>query len=166
MNVYTILSHLHSINRWLVLIFLVVAIVAAISRRGSMNIADAQAGVRAVLPKGAKQAFIATHFQLLLGLILYIAAAAGLSSVGSPYVVMDKEAWAGEGGEILRFYSVTHFAWMLAAVVVISIGYIVAKRSSTSAKASFWILLGYSTGLLLILLNIPWPWRDLAGGWW
>lgn len=165
MNAYVILSHLHSINRWLVLLFLVLAIVSALMRRGSMNTAET-AVTGSVLPKGALPAFITTHIQLLLGLILYFAATAGLGSVGSPYVVMDKEAWAGEGGEILRFYSVTHFSWMLAAVLVITIGYMVAKRSSTSAKSSFWILISYSIGLLLILINIPWPWRDLAGGWW
>ncbi len=164
MNAYIILSHLHSINRWLVLVFLVWAIISAIAQRGSMNTADVTTK-SGVLPKGALPAFITTHIQLLLGLILYLAATAGMGSVGSPYVVMDKDAWAGEGGEILRFYSVTHFGWMLAAVLLISIGYMVAKRSSTSAKAAFWILIGYGIGLLLILINIPWPWRELAGGW-
>jgi len=164
MNLYVVLSHLHSINRWLVLIFIVLAIISAIAQRGSMNTADT---VRtSVLPKGALPAFITTHIQLLLGLILYFAATAGMASVGSPYVVIDKAAWAGEGGEILKFYSITHFSWMLAAIVIITIGYMVAKRSSTSAKASFWILITYSIGLILMLLNIPWPWRDLAGGWW
>ena len=165
MNAYEVLSHLHSINRWLVLAFLLLAIVSALLRRGSMNTAEvATAGT--VLPKGALPAFITTHIQLLLGLILYFGSVAGLANVGSPYVIMDKDAWAGEGGEILRFYSVTHFTYMLAAIVVITIGYLVAKRSSTSAKASFWVLISYAIGLILILINIPWPGRGLAGGWW
>ena len=161
MNVYVLLSHLHSVNRWLVLAFVLWAIGAAFARRGTMNVAD----VGAVLPKGALPAFIVTHVQLLLGLILYFAAVAGLPNVGSPYVIMDKFAWEAEGGEILRFYSVTHFSWMLAAVVLITVGYMVAKRASTSAKAAFWILLTYGIALVLMLINIPWPGRGLGGGW-
>ena len=161
MNVYALLSHLHSVNRWLVLLFVVWAIVAAVTRRGSLNVADT-VGARAVLPKGALPAFITTHIQLLLGLILYFAALAGLPSVGSPYVIMDKEAWADP---ILRFYSVTHFSWMLAAVVVITVGYVVAKRRRTTAQANWWILVSYALALVLMLVASPWPWRDLGGGW-
>ena len=165
MNAYTILSHLHSVNRWLVLIFLVWAIASALTARSTMNTAPVTAGLKRVLPKGALPAFITSHIQLLLGLILYFAATAGLSSVGSPYVIMDKTVWAAEGGEIVRFYSVTHFSFMLAAIVIITVGYMVAKRSATDARAGFWILLSYGIGLALILWNIPWPGRGLGGGW-
>lgn len=164
MTLYNILSHLHSINRWLVLFFLVWAIISAISMRGSMNSADAS--VRSVLPKGALPAFITTHIQLLLGLIMYIGATAGWAAVASPYVVMKKEAWEGIEGEIYRFYSITHFSYMILAVLLITIGYMVAKRSSTISKSKMWILVTYGLGLLLILINIPWPWRNLQGGWW
>ena len=163
--VYTVLSHLHSVNRWLVLLFLVWAIVSAITARSTMNTAPVAAGMRAVLPKGALPAFITTHIQLLLGLILYFAAVAGLEGVGSPWVIMDKDTWAADGGEVYRFYSVTHFTYMLAAVVIITVGYMVAKRSATDARAGFWILLSYAVGLGLILFNIPWPGRGLQGGW-
>lgn len=162
MNAYVILQHLHSINRWLVLLFLVWAIVSAITARSTMNAAPVAAGMRAVLPKGALPAFITTHIQLLLGLILYF----GGGGIGSPYVIMDKQAWAAEGGEILRFYSVTHFSFMLAAIVIVTVGYMVAKRSATDARAGFWILLSYGIALALILWNIPWPGRGLQGGWW
>ena len=163
--VYNILQHLHSINRWLVLLFLVWAIVSAITARSTMNTAPVAAGMKAVLPKGALPAFITTHIQLLLGLILYFAALAGLEGVGSPWVIMDKATWEAEGGAIYRFYSVTHFSFMLAAVAVITVGYMVAKRSVTDARAGFWILLSYGVGLGLILWNIPWPGRGLQGGW-
>ncbi len=166
MNAYIILSHLHSINRWLVLGFILLAIVSAITSRSTMNTAPVTAGLKTVLPKGALPAFITTHIQLLLGLILYFAATAGLSSVGSPYVIMDKAAWAADGGEVLRFYSVTHISYMLAAIVILTVGYMVAKRSATEARAGFWILMTYSIALLIMLISIPWPWRALAGGWW
>ncbi len=165
MNAYVILSHLHSINRWLVLGFLLLAIVSAITSRSTMNVAPVAAGLKTVLPKGALPAFITSHIQLLLGLIMYFGATAGLSSVGSPYVIMDKEAWAADGGEIIKFYSLTHFTYMLAAIVILTAGYMVAKRSATEARAGFWILVTYSIALLIILFSIPWPWRALGGGW-
>lgn len=167
MNVYTILQHLHSINRWLVLAFLVLAIVSALTARSTMNTAPVLGGLKRVLPKGALPAFITTHIQLLLGAILYFGGMSKLAGVGSPYVIMDKNAWAGEGGELLRFYSVTHFSWMLPAIIIITIGYMMAKRARTDSKASFYVLVSYSLGLLLILIGIPWPWQALLqGGWW
>ncbi len=166
MNAYVILSHLHSINRWLVLGFIILAIVSAATSRATMNTAPVAAGLKTVLPKGALPAFITTHIQLLLGLILYFGAMAGLEGVGSPYVIMNKAAWEAEGGEILRFYSVTHMSYMLAAIVILTVGYMVAKRSATQARAGFWILTTYSIALLIMLLSIPWPWRALNGGWW
>ena len=159
MNLYSILSHLHSVNRWLVLLFVVWAIVSAIGSRSTMNVAD---DTGSVLPKGALPAFITTHIQLLLGLILYFGAIAGWENIGSPYVVMDKEAWADA---LLKFYSVTHFSYMLAAVVLVTVGYIIAKRSSTSARSGLYILISYGIALVVMVLGIPWPWRGLGGGW-
>ena len=161
---YDILSHLHSINRWLVLLFLVWAILAAFSSRGTMNVADA-AG-KSVLPKGALPAFITTHIQLLLGLVLWVGGLAGWTGVGSQYVVMDKSVWEAAGGEISRFYSVDHFSYMLPAIILITVGYMIAKRSTTSAKSGMRILVTYGIALGLILYAIPWPWEMLNAGWW
>jgi len=163
MNLYGILSHLHSINRWLVLLFLVWALISAISARGTMNVADS-AGA-SVLPKGALPAFITTHIQLLLGLLLWGGALAGWSGVGSPYVKMDKAAWEGAGGEIMRFYSVDHFTYMLPAIILITIGYSVAKRSGKMATGAFWIMATYGHALALNLYAIPWPWGHLDAVW-
>ena len=163
MNLYVILQHLHSINRWLVLAFVLLAIGSAVAARSTMNTAPVASGLRAVLPKGALPAFITTHVQLLLGLVLYF----GSGSVGSPYVIMDKDAWAAEGGELLRFYSVTHFSYMLAAVIAVTVAYMLAKRARADARAGFYVIVGYGLALVLMLLGIPWPWRDgLQGGWW
>lgn len=166
MNAYLLLQHAHSINRWLVLVFMLWAIASAFSSRSSMNVADATVDGRSVLPKGALPAFITTHVQLLLGLVLYVGGIAGVESLGSPYVIMDKDVWEAAGGEIVRFYSVTHMSYTLPAIVLVTVGYVVAKRSSTSARAGLWVLVTYVAALVLLIIGIPWPGRGLAGGWW
>lgn len=161
---YGILSTLHSINRWFVLIFLIYAIVSAVSMRNTMNVSGYPSSGK--LPKGALPAFITTHIQLLLGLVLWGGALAGWSTVGSPYVKMDKAAWEGIGGEVFRFYSVDHFTYMLPAIILITIGYSVAKRAGNATKMANWILGCYGIALALILYAIPWPWGSLNPGWW
>ena len=161
-NAYYLLTHLHSINRWLVLIFLLWAIFTAFSQRQQK---DGYQG-SSVLPKGALPAFITTHIQFLLGLVLYIGGISKWGGIGSPYVVMSKEAWEGPTGELYRFYSVTHFSWMLPAILLITVGYMVAKRSNSSSRAANWILFSYLLALIMILVGIPWPGQGLEGGWW
>ena len=162
---YNLLQHAHSVNRWLVLIFLVWAIAAAFSSRSTMNVATSATGGR-VVPRGALPAFITSHVQLLLGLVLYVGGIFSWEGLGSHYVIMDKDVWEATGGEIVRFYSVTHMSYTLPAIVLVTVGYMVAKRSSTSARAGLWVLLTYASALVLLLIGIPWPGRGLAGGWW
>lgn len=164
MNLYAVLSTLHSVNRWFVLIFLVYAIVSAVSMRNTMNVSGYPSAGK--LPKGALPAFITTHIQLLLGLLLWGGALAGWASVGSPYVKMDKAVWESAGGAIYRFYTVDHFTYMLPAIILITIGYSVAKRAGSATKKANWILIGYGLGLALILYAIPWPWGQFNPGWW
>lgn len=78
---------------------------------------------------------------------------------------MDKAAWEGVGGELMRFYSVDHFTYMLPAIILITVGYSVAKRAGTPTKTANWILGAYGVALALILYAIPWPWGKLMGGW-
>lgn len=160
MNLYTVLSHLHSVNRWFVLIFLLLAIIFSIV--GVLNKNSGEGNQSDYLPKWAKPAFIFTHVQLLLGLLLYVL---GLMNKvgGSPHVIMKKEAW--DTNVISKFYSVTHFSIMLPAIVLITVGYIVAKKSKTASRSSLIILVSYLLGLALILWGIPWPGQGLSGDW-
>ena len=95
-------------------------------------------------------ALISVHVQLLLGFALYF---------WSPKVnfslIKDK---------FYRFYSVEHLTGMLIAIVLITIGYSLAKRTLNASKHRK-ILIYYGVGLLLILVSIPWPFRNLGAGW-
>lgn len=95
---------------------------------------------------------IFTHIQIVLGFVLYFI---------SPKVIMSKEAVKDT---VSRFYLVEHLTGMVIAAVIITFGYAMAKRAlaEKSAKLVFWT---YLIGFLLILAMIPWPFRNLGGGW-
>jgi len=140
---YSILIHIHSGLRWFVLVFLVWAIIRAAMK--SYRKGDK--------PLAALLGLIFTHVQLVIGLILYFI---------SPKVIF---AGSSMSNSVLRFYLVEHIALMLIAVILITVGYVKAKRAAEDLKMNKSILWYYSIGLLLILVSIPWPFRNLGAGW-
>jgi hypothetical protein len=144
---YNILAHAHSGLRWLVLLFLILSIAQAFSRWRSNTWSPADP------PRSTLLAFIFTHTQLLLGLVLYFI---------SPKVQFSADTMSNA---LLRFYTVEHFSLMLLAVILITIGYGKAKRQRGMPAAHKTILIYYGIGLLLILVSIPWPFRGLGAGW-
>ncbi len=143
---YNGLLHAHSGLRWLVLLFLILAIVNAATKMNGQKAygaSDKRVGLLAL---------IFTHVQLILGLVLYF--------------ISPKVQFAGEvmSDKILRFYTVEHISLMLIAIVLITMGYSKAKRKAEDGqkfKTTFWY---YFIGLVLILISIPWPFRGLGAG--
>ena len=144
---YVGIQHLHSALRWVVLILLVAAIFNAFAKRRGGSVYPGK-------DKLALFAFISTHLQLLLGLILYLFL--------SPYVMFNEDTMADAQ---TRFYTVEHFAGMILAIVIITIGYVRAKRQVELNKGWKTIGVFYLIGLLIIIASIPWPFRGLQGGW-
>ena len=144
---YNMLQHTHSGLRWLVLIFILIAIGSAITQWNKHS----QDGTQL---RWANIAVRVTHLQLLLGFILYFT---------SPKVQFAANVMKDAQ---LRFYTVEHIAMMLIAVILITVGVSKAKKkTATSAKARtiFWY---FFIALLLILISIPWPFREALGGNW
>ncbi len=144
---YSGLVHAHSGLRWLVLIFLILALVKGIS--GWMGNKEYTEGDR----KMALFAMVFTHIQLLLGLGLYMI---------SPKVSFAEGVMKNAAA---RFYTVEHFSMMILAIILITIGYSTAKRTSEALGKHKKIAIWYGIGLLIILAAIPWPFRGLGGGW-
>ena len=145
---YTFLVWLHSIMRWVVLIAGVGALGTAytglFSKRPFSGI-DRATGVFFTL---------AFTFQVVLGLVLYFISPWGvraLTALGA----------AGEGRALLIFFGVYHIAMMLVALVVAQSGYSRAKRAETSKAAFRRAAVGYTVGLLLVFLAIPWGIRPM-----
>jgi cytochrome c biogenesis factor len=147
MNLYPIFLHAHSGLRWLVLIFIIIAIVNAAMRLKKGNAAtcgDCSMN---------RLAMIAMHLQLLIGLVLYFI---------SPKVVFEA---ASMQSPMLRFFLVEHIILMVAAVVLITIGYVKSDRAGEDRKKHRAVIIYYSISLFLILISIPWPFRGFGSGW-
>lgn len=144
---YPVLVHLHSGLRWVVLITLVLAII---------QVAGKLSGNHSFTDKDKKMtlfAFISCHIQLLAGLILYAM---------SPKVIFTAESMKNA---MSRFFLVEHTSMMILAIVVISVGYIRAKKIAPGKQAFSRIFWAYLIGLILILASIPWPFMGYGTSW-
>jgi membrane-associated HD superfamily phosphohydrolase len=89
--------------------------------------------------------FIASHTQLLVGLILFFYLK--YPSMISGAVMKDPT---------LRFKIIEHPLTMIIAIVLITIGYSKAKKIENAKKANQTVVIFYIIGLILILSRIPW----------
>ena len=143
---YPGLVHAHSGLRWIVLLLLIVAVINALRK---MSGGTFQGSDRKV----ALYTLIGTHLQLIIGLVLYLM---------SPKVQFGADTMKVS---LLRFYTVEHISLMLIAIVLITIGYIRMKKAAADPAKFRSLLIFYGIGLLLILISIPWPFRNLGAGW-
>ena len=143
MNVYSMFVHMHSGLRWLVLLFMILAIVNAIVK------------LRAKAKQSEKEciinrlALIVMHLQLLVGFVLYFI---------SPKVVFSANAMKDT---FLRFFLVEHLSLMVIAVILVTIGYVKSDRAADIGKKNRLLIIYYSIALILVLVAIPWPFRAL-----
>jgi hypothetical protein len=146
------LLHLHNLMRWVVLLFALLTIFKGFS---GMNSGKEMTGKDTRI---ALFLLISVDIQLLLGIALYI-----------------QRGWFARlsegGGEVMknaaqRFWAVEHLTGMLIAIILIHIGYSSTKKNipgKQKFKRLFWFTL---VALLLILVTIPWPLRELVGRPW
>lgn len=144
---YNGLLHAHSGLRWLVLFFIIWALIQAIS--GFLGKRDYTKADRI----SALLALNFCHIQFLVGLILYF--------------ISPKVAFA-EGmmkNDVLRFFTMEHVLMMVIGIALISIGFRSAKKLEEAGAKHKKVMIFYSIGLLIILAGIPWPFRNLGAGW-
>ena len=137
---YTGLKHLHSYLAYLLLAALVFSIIYVIIQFvGKKSFTEK---VRKITLIG----FIATHLQLLIGLVLYFISPVGLSN------------FSGEAmsESLSRLYILEHPLTMLIAIVLVSVGYIKAKKPGDDARRFRTVIIYYGLGLILMLSRIPW----------
>jgi len=138
---YTGLQHLHSGIAYLALLSLIIVIVLMLV--GALTGRDFTEKDRKI----AMIAFIFAHVQLLVGLILYFVSPLGFSLLISGEAMSDPAA---------RLTALEHPLINIIAIIVISVGYIRAKKMTVSRSRFRSIYMMYAIGLLLILSRIPW----------
>jgi uncharacterized membrane protein len=96
--------------------------------------------------KIALAGFIATHLQLLVGLVLYVISPVGLTN------------FSGEamGDSLSRLYVLEHPLTMLIGIILVTVGYIKAKKPGDDARRFRTVIIFYGLGLILMLSRIPW----------
>ncbi len=149
---YELTLTLHSLVRWLVLIFAVVAVGNALAGwfgRREWSAASDRFG---------RLFTITMDIQVLLGLLLYFLSPTVSTALG------DLGAAMRDAG--LRFWSVEHAVMMLIAVILAHVGRVLVRKAEGSTPKFKRAAILYGLALLLILLAIPWPFRAVVGRPW
>ena len=145
---YSTLLSLHSLVRWLALIFILYAIYRAFvgyTQNKPFSKTD-----------NAFRHWMATiaHIQLMVGMILY---------TQSPIV---KYFWTDTKTALqnldFTFYGLIHIVLMLTAIVVLTIGSALAKRKPTDKEKFKTMLVWFSIALIIIMIAIPWTFSPLS----
>jgi len=145
---YTTLTYLHSITRWLVLAGLLYALYRAIH-----GLASKREFVRHDNLARHWSATIA-HVQLIIGLCLYF-----ISPVINYFLHNYKDAVHQRE---VRFFGMEHSSMMLMAILLITIGSAKAKRKKEDSDKFKTIAVWYLLALVIILIMIPWPFSPFA----
>jgi NADH:ubiquinone oxidoreductase subunit 2 (subunit N) len=135
---YNFIQKFHSGWAYLALLLLVVAVVNSLI--GMTSKKEFTAKDRKIALFG----LIATHIQLVVGLILYFVSPLGKASLGNM-----KDA-------ALRLTSLEHPLINIIAIVLITVGWSRHKKLTTNEAKFKSITIFYGLGLLLILARIPW----------
>lgn len=140
--------HTHNALRWVVLIAGVLTLVQAVQGlRGDRPYAAARrAGV----------VYLASlHLQLVLGLVLFVVSPLIQQAMGDMAATMQDKG--------TRFFIAEHPTLMVVAVVVATVGSIVAKNAADDAARHRKLLVFTVVTFLLLLAGIPWQ-RPLMPG--
>lgn len=139
---YKGLLDLHNVLRWVILILLLVSLFQAFTK---------SAGIK----KSSLWLLISAHITLLVGLYQWIAGNLGLKMIqntGFSAVMKDGPS---------RFFAIEHLTGMLVAIILITIAR--GKAKVLNYKAAGWL---YLIALIILLVTIPWPFREGIGRPW
>jgi len=143
---YQGLLHTHNLLRWVILILLLVNIFRHMTALNKpFNATDRKLGLFLL---------ISAHITLLVGLYQWYAGAWGyqlISNNGFGVVMKDS---------VYRFWAVEHPLGMLIAIILITIGRGQAKKSIPDPSKHKKSLVFFFLSLLVILVTVPWPFRE------
>lgn len=130
------LLHLHNLLRWIILLFLLLALLQAFGKKPGLK-------------KTSLWLLISAHITLLIGLYQYFTGAFG-------YKLIEANGFGGVMKDsVLRFWAIEHITGMLIAIILITIARGKAKRGVYGASS--WL---YLIALIVIMAVVPWPFRE------
>jgi hypothetical protein len=142
---------LHNLIRWLILIFAFWTVISAISGLASKrpySNSDNRSNLFFM---------IAMDIQLLIGLILYFA---------NGWFESLKHIGESMKDPMVRFFTIEHSVMMIIAWILVHAGRISVKKAATPRAKFKKTLLFFGIALLIILIAIPWPFREAVARPW
>jgi hypothetical protein len=149
-DMYNILLHIHSAGRWIVLLLLLIAIFNSLV-----------AGPRPFIKSDNRTGLLLTIFadiMLLVGIALWFIGPWGYKQI------QESGMSAVMSNATSRFYVVEHLVGMLIAIVLLHIGKAQARKHISDRAKHRRTVIFYTIALLIILLSIPWPFREIGVG--
>ena len=147
------LLHLHNLLRWVILVLLILSIYRAYA--GSKSNKTFAASDK----KTWLFTMIAAHTTLLLGLYQWTLGRFGLFTYVKPEgVSMMKDP-------TLRFFQMEHPIMMILSVLFITLGYGMAKKDISDDIMYKKAFRYFTIALVLILVAVPWPFRQIGRPW-
>lgn len=142
---YGILTPIHSLLRWVVLILLLAAIIKSLqglmSKRSFSNSDN----------KISLFLMISAHTQLLVGIILmFVSPVVEFGNVANPEI---------------RFFTLEHSSMMILAIVFITLARMLSKKAKTDTGKFGRLFIFCLIALLIIFMAIPWPFSHVARPW-
>jgi hypothetical protein len=145
---YTGLLGLHSLLRWLLILFLIINIIR-------VNV-EADEEFDGADRKWSLRLLITAHINLVIGIYLYF-------TDRLPKVFMEHFTM-GDVMKIrsLRFWLIEHPSMMILAITLITISHIKSKKTGNALKKHRLMSWLYIFALIAIIAGVPWPFRDLG----
>jgi hypothetical protein len=141
---YSTILTIHSWVRWIALVSVVGATLAALMGRVETD--------RSPADRWGLAAIMALDIQMLLGLLLYLVISPNMRPILANFGAAMKDP-------ALRFWAVEHTVTMIAAIGAAHIARALAGKAATVAAKRTRLLVGFGISALLIILGMPWPGR-------
>lgn len=151
---FDLLRLFHSILRWLVLLSVssagVIALVGYI-RKQPIIVWERSLTILAM---------VLCHVQLVVGLALY-------AVKYKSYTLLTPRGFQSSlSSSVIRYWKYEHIAMMIIVIALVTIGRMVSKKAKTEPGKQLRIAIFYLIALLLMLMMMPWPFREGVGRSW
>lgn len=149
-SLYSVLLHAHSVGRWIVMLLLIFAILNSLL-----------AGRRPYIRTDNRLGLLLTIFadlMLLIGVYLWFVGNNGY------HMLQGKQMGDVMRDPTTRFYAVEHLVGMLIAIILIHIGKAQGRKKISDRAKHRRTMIFYLLALLIILVSIPWPFREIGVG--